>query len=86
MPFSFLDFFCAYFCCWSSKVDAKNLDTQRAAAIYKEHGCLVVRGLNRQYVDAINRDVQETAEQTLKLLPEKVQIAVCCLRDDLSNP
>ena len=59
-----------------SQVDARNLDVSRAAAIYKEHGCLVVRGLNRKYVDAINKDVEMHAEQAVRLIPQKERIAV----------
>jgi hypothetical protein len=31
------------------ELQADNLDPKRAAAIYQEHGCLVVRGLSRAY-------------------------------------
>ena len=34
---------------------ADNLDPQRAAAIYREYGALVVRGLMQPYAAAIDR-------------------------------
>ena len=36
------------------EVFAESLDVQKAADIYKEHGCLVVRGLMKPYLEAIN--------------------------------
>src|SRR5690606_1651777 len=38
------------------EVFADNLDVQRAAAIFKEHGALVVRGLMKQYIPDLQRD------------------------------
>ena len=32
-------------------MDVNALDAQRAAELYREYGCLVVRGLMRPYVD-----------------------------------
>lgn len=34
-------------------VDAHNMDVNAAAALYKEHGCVVVRGLNLPYVERV---------------------------------
>lgn len=52
------------------ELHADNLDPARAAAIYKEHGCLVVRGLARQYVDDIARDIETIAGQSVSLLDQ----------------
>ena len=45
------------------EVFAANLDPQRAAAIYREHGCLVVRGLMKPYVAAIQREAASGPRQ-----------------------
>ena len=39
------------------EVFADRLDLQRAAEIYKEHGCLVVRGLMKPYIAELQRDI-----------------------------
>ena len=49
------------------ELQAAELDTARAAAIYAEHGCLVVRGLMRAYAAAIGGDVVRTMEQAIRL-------------------
>lgn len=49
---------------------ADTLDPQQAAAAYTKHGCLVVRGLSRPYVDAVRRDIEATFQESLTLLPE----------------
>ena len=46
---------------------ADDLDPDRAAAIYAEYGCLVVRGLMRAYAAAIGNDVVRTMEQAIRL-------------------
>lgn len=56
------------------EVFADDPDPQRAAAIYKEHGCLVVRGLMSPYLADIQRDIAATVEQSLALLPQAKQI------------
>lgn len=38
--------------------DAASLDLDAAAAAYREHGCLVVRGLMSRYVQDIRRDIE----------------------------
>ena len=43
------------------EVFADVLDLGRAEAIYREHGCLVVRGLMKPYIEAISREVEEVA-------------------------
>lgn len=50
------------------EVHAEDLDLQRAAAIYAEHGCLVVRGLMKPHVAAIARDIEASAAQAIALL------------------
>ncbi len=49
------------------EVFAESLDLDRAAAIYKEHGCLVVRGLMKPYVAKISQEV-ETVVSTARSL------------------
>ena len=53
---------------------AETLDIAAAAEAYRRHGCLVVRGLAKPYVDAIRRDIEETAQQSIALLPEAKQV------------
>ena len=52
------------------EVFADNLDPERAAEIYREHGCLVARGLMKPYIAAIQRDIETTAQQALALLDQ----------------
>lgn len=52
------------------EVDAEQLDFAAAAARYREHGCLVVRGLMRDHVAGMLRDVTRAAEQALALLDQ----------------
>lgn len=54
---------------------AEDLDTERAAALYREHGCLVVRGLMRPYLADITRDIERTVRESLELLPRARQDA-----------
>jgi hypothetical protein len=49
------------------EVDAASLDPGEAAAIYQEHGCLVVRGLMAPYIPTIQREVQQAVETALSL-------------------
>jgi len=49
---------------------ADDLDVARAAALFAEHGCLVVRGLMRLYVDAVARDIEATYQQSVALLDQ----------------
>lgn len=57
------------------EVFADTLDVQQAAAIYREHGCLVVRGLSRAYVPALTRDIEAAAAQALALLERAERVA-----------
>lgn len=45
-------------------------DFQAAAERYKEHGCLVVRGLTKPYIKALQRDIEATAQTAISLLDE----------------
>lgn len=56
------------------EVRADDLDVDRAAAIYREHGALVVRGLMKPYLDAIQRDIEASAQQAIALLGEARQV------------
>ena len=56
------------------EVCAESLDVKKAAAIYKEHGCLVVRGLMKPYLEAINRDIENAARESIALLDQAKKI------------
>lgn len=56
------------------ELSAAGLDLARAAAIYRQHGCLVVRGLLEHYVPAIAADIEFAARQSLSLLDRAVEI------------
>ena len=56
------------------ELSAEGLDPQQAAAVYREHGCLVVRGLMRPYLTEITRDIEATAQQSLALLDRAERI------------
>lgn len=56
------------------EVHAENLDIDQAAQIYLEHGCLVVRGLMKPYVQAIFRDIEATAAQSVSLLDQAKRV------------
>lgn len=53
-------------------VDA--LDTEIASNIFDEHGCLVVRGLMKPYIERIHQDIETAATESLALLDEAQQI------------
>ena len=53
-------------------VDA--LDVQKAAAIFEEQGCLVVRGLMAPYIKAIHEDIEAAAAESIAFLDEAEQI------------
>ena len=53
-------------------VDA--LDAEKAASIFEEHGCLVVRGLMKPYIAALHKDIEAAAAESLALLDEAQQI------------
>ena len=56
------------------EVFADDLDVQRAAAIYREHGCLVVRGLMKPYIVDLARDIEAAAAQSIGLLDQAKQV------------
>ncbi|MFW6061003.1 MAG: phytanoyl-CoA dioxygenase family protein, partial [Phycisphaeraceae bacterium] len=49
------------------EMDADSLDPLRAAAIYQEHGALVVRGLMREHVEAVRRDIMASVDKAMSL-------------------
>lgn len=53
---------------------ADNLDPQRAAAIYREYGALVVRGLMEPYVAQIRADIEAAAEQAIALVDQAKKV------------
>ncbi len=57
------------------ELPAAGLDPKRAAAIYREHGCLIVRGLAARHVAALTRDIAEAARQATALLRRAVKTA-----------
>lgn len=50
------------------EVSVEDLDLEQAAAIYREHGCLVARGLMKPYVDVLARDIMQTVETAISQL------------------
>ncbi len=56
------------------EVPAGNLEAIRAAAIYREHGCLVVRWLMKPYLAEIHRDIEATAAQSIALLDQAKRV------------
>ena len=55
-------------------VSVDTLDIKQAAAIYKQHGCLLVRGLMRPYVSEMAQDIAETVRQSVEMLDKVEQI------------
>jgi len=53
---------------------ADGLNPGKAAEIYKNHGCLVIRGLMKGYVEAVSRDIEATAKQYLAHLDQAEEI------------
>src|SRR6185437_3017128 len=56
------------------EVSADQLDARRAAAIYEEHGALVVRGLMAPYAERIRRDIEAAALEAIAALPQARQV------------
>lgn len=52
------------------ELHADNLDPARAAAIYAEHGALVVRGLMKRYADRVRDDIYAAMETAIGLLDQ----------------
>ncbi len=56
------------------EVFAESLDIAKAAAIYAEHGCLVVRGLMKPYIEAIAREVEQVADTARALYDQATEV------------
>lgn len=56
------------------EVDIDSLDLIQAATVFKTHGCLVVRGLMRPYVDDIVQDIEASAAKAIALMDRAVKI------------
>lgn len=56
------------------EMSVEALDVQEAACIFKEHGCLVVRGLMAPYIEAIHQDIEEAAAESISLLDKAERI------------
>jgi phytanoyl-CoA hydroxylase len=56
------------------EVFADQLDVARAAAVYKEHGCLVVRGLMTPYLESLRCDIEASAARAIRGLDRAERI------------
>ncbi len=56
------------------EVSVDVLDVEKAASIFEEHGCLVVRGLMKPYIEAIHKDIEAAAAESLALFDQAQQI------------
>ena len=56
------------------EVFAESLDIAKAAAIYQEHGCLVVRGLMKPYIETIAREVEQVADTARSLYDQAKEV------------
>jgi hypothetical protein len=56
------------------ELPAAGLDLARAAAIYREHGCLVVRGLFDRYMAGVRADIERAAAQAIGLIPQAEKV------------
>lgn len=56
------------------ELDAASLDPRRAAEIYQQYGCLVVRGLMLPYVRRISEDIERSAAQAISLLDQAKKV------------
>ncbi|MCZ7648644.1 MAG: phytanoyl-CoA dioxygenase family protein [Planctomycetota bacterium] len=56
------------------EVFADDLDIEKAAAIYREHGALVVRGLMKPYLKTIAGEIERKAQEAIALLPQAKKI------------
>lgn len=56
------------------EVFAERLDVTAAAAAYREHGCLVVRGLMTPYLEALNADIERAAAESIALLDQAKRV------------
>ena len=46
----------------------EDLDAAEAAEVYREHGCLVVRGLMKPYIEEMAADIGATVRQSIEML------------------
>lgn len=53
---------------------AEGLEPDRVARTFQEHGCCVVRGLMKPYVDAIHADIERLAAESIAQLDQAVKI------------
>ena len=51
-------------------VSVEKLDVAQAAATYRQHGCLVVRGLMKQYIAEMAEDIAVTVQQSMATLDQ----------------
>ena len=56
------------------EMSVDGLDAEKASNIFDEHGCLVVRGLMKPYIERIHQDIEAAATESLALLDEAQQI------------
>lgn len=56
------------------EMSVDDLDAEKASNIFDEHGCLVVRGLMKPYIERIHQDIEAAATESLALLDEAQQI------------
>jgi phytanoyl-CoA hydroxylase len=56
------------------EVSADRLDAKRAAAIYEEHGALVVRGLMAPYIKQISQDIAAAAKEAIAIVDRAEKI------------
>lgn len=56
------------------ELSAEHLDVRRAAAIYREYGALVVRGLMKPHAEAIRADVEVAAQTAIGLLDQAREV------------
>jgi len=56
------------------ELSADRLDPQHAAAIYREYGALVVRGLMRPYVAQVRADIEAAAQQAIALVNQAKKV------------
>jgi ectoine hydroxylase-related dioxygenase (phytanoyl-CoA dioxygenase family) len=54
--------------------NAEGLDVEKAAAAFEMHGCCIVRGAMRPYLAELSRDIEVTAQASLDLLEDAVEI------------
>jgi len=56
------------------EVHVDHVDLAQAANIYREHGCLVVRGLMKPYIEGMNHDIMQTVETAIGQLDEAREV------------